>query len=746
MSGSFRKICEPPVMEGIEVSALDIRSRRQFRTTGSDVMEKYISSSFLPILREIIPHSDNPPGFGGCWFWGCYFHGLYGEDMLVDLNGTGVSLSEDPLDTQVALRKKSFSLAGDESNKVILEHCCSKLEALCGLCLSVVLHVARQPMLEDGEGPQALVLCATKDQCDEVHELIDRFGSGLHLVTHNLFGAYPPMPAERRADIVVGTLPLWESVVHLAPRSSQDELEEILYHLPYDTNRAASTTRWRPYSLAFVTQLLLIDLDLQHSLGYWPLLLHLFAKQGQLTPSIPRRPNGSEGLKGSQCSYVHGAVLPKECQVYCLVDGCGEGRKLFGTLLDSRKRDYALESIELACISLRAQSLNMNARAMDSANLYAQGRTRQDSNDESSDAKRVEKYIPRLEVYNALSHSRLLVDASALAEFAAEAVRCALSFWSRFEGTPHTEDVENASSVVDVSLAYTCINSGRYSGEGESAWFVTKMMAVITPTEHTAMHPSRTTLLIKHLADEFSGQIFDGGVLQCFCRCQAIEPVDPLDVVLGPMFSATAKSLSGEPLFFPACGTEVVDGDMSVVARHRAELHKAVMKASSTTNVSTLFPLYKFLSTVPRLPWNTVLVFRRIDSSSSLFCGIQGEHKPTALLYLEECCQYGKVISFFVYQRLDVEDGAEGSVDFFVEFQTCEGAIEAVKQFSIRLATQNQRGEGTAQVRFFPNDLYYEGVSAELRKLGGGNTRCDEESEAMDSDEDFFGISLLAER
>lgn len=78
-----------------------------------------------------------------------------------------------------------------------------KVDQWLGVLWSLGVHVTKQPMLEHHCGPSALVLCATLDQCDEVAWLLEPVAKKLNLVVHNMVDAFPLMPENRRADIVV---------------------------------------------------------------------------------------------------------------------------------------------------------------------------------------------------------------------------------------------------------------------------------------------------------------------------------------------------------------------------------------------------------------------------------------------------------------------------------------------------------------------------------------------------------------
>ncbi|RNF04853.1 uncharacterized protein Tco025E_08025 [Trypanosoma conorhini] len=775
MSSDFFKLGGSSLPHACGIPMLDVQGGRQLTATSSAFQERCISPSFVPLLKEMIPRHDTALGFGGSWFWNCYLNALHGEDVFLDLKGTGVNLSEDSLDTQVALRRKLASAEDAKRLAAATEHCSAKVEALCALCLSVVLHVSHRPMLEREQGPQALVLCATKDQCDELYALLDRFGSALHLVSHNLFGAYPPMPSEKRADIVVGTLPLWESVARLSPLAALDGLEEILYQVSHNSRWTSSSTRWRPYSLDFVTQLVFLDLDLQHALGYGPMLQRLFV--GHKRPVIAGLQRAkTKAPQGGREGGTTSSGLPHRCQMYCLVGGgCKQGKKLFETLRVSReRRGDGTARREVVRIALRD-----TLPQADVSEEHAIGAPRKRRRDEDEDDVAVceapAAALPRLVVHNALSHSRLMLDAAAFDEFAVETKRRAQSFWSRFEAAPSSaaDGEGGVGSVVDVQLAYGCIDSDCCTATNARTWFVAETLAIVTPVGDGATHPTRTALLMRHLDDELSGQIFDGSVVQCFLQRGAMTRVAAGAVMLHSVFSATARSISQEPLFLRLVGEEGAaeeagnatgnaDTDQGTVnARtHRARLRQRAQEASSAVKGTTSFPLHKFLALSEVELWRTVLVFRQIAPSLSVFCDAQSDAKPTALLYLEECCQYGKVVSYFIFEQRYGGNEERGCVHFFVEFAAHEAAAEAARQFSLRFTSGGNEAENHVRVKLFSNELYYEGVAVEAQKQrgaagDGGATRnhsttttnndLDDGDEDDEDEDDLMGVSLLGE-
>ncbi|EKG07060.1 hypothetical protein TCSYLVIO_001813 [Trypanosoma cruzi] len=760
MTGVFFKSCDSPPANACGIPMVDVQGGCQLLTKSQVCQQNCISPSFIPILKEMIPRYEAMLGFGGSWFWNCYLNALHGEDIFLDLKGTGVSLSEDSLDAQVSLRRKLTSLDDAKMFEVAAEHCCSKVEALCAMCLSIVLHVSHRPMLESEQGPQALVLCATKDQCDELYVLLDRFGSALHLVTHNLFGAYPPMPSGKRADIVVGTVPLWESVAKLSLLGTLDGLEEILYQVSHDSRWTASSTRWRPYSLDFVVQLFFVDLDLQHALGYGPMLQRLFMEHKR--PVLPGpKPVRNKILHGTRHGSISFSGLPQRCQMYCLVGGCGKGKDLFEILLALRdRRGDGRNKNEVVRISMK-QPLVHSDKNGELVTDAPRKRVRDDHDHGVAIEKESKREYPRLVVHNALSHSRLMLDAAAFEEFAAETKRRAQNFWSRFEATSSPNENENHRTfVIDVQLAYLCIGPDQFSVKNERTWFMAETVAIITPIGDGAAHPSRTALLMRHLEDELSGQIFDGSVVQCLFQRGSIDRVASGAVLLNCVFSATAKSISQEPLFlrFATEDEEVkeeggeakkenTDLEMVDTLANLTHLRQLAQEASSEVEGASSFPLHKFLAVSRCQSRRTVLSFRQIAPTISLFCDAQSNSKSMALLYLEECCQYGKVVSYFIFgQRRGGKDG-KGCVHFFVEFAGHEGAAEAVRQFSLRFASEGKETENHMRVKLFPNELYYEGVTAELQKRRGKTGKIDDTSDYIsDSDDDeFMGVSLLGE-
>lgn len=148
----------------------------------------------------------------------------------------------------------------------------AKLDAWTGVLWSVVLHTQRQPMLDHHCGPRAIILCATQAQCAEAAFLMSRLATALRLVVHNTFEQCPPMPTEKRADIVISTpLNLFQCCVlpqpqHLPNQGGADMCKASAFSaarrslgLPLPHQLGGATDKL--YRLDYCTQLAVLDVD-----------------------------------------------------------------------------------------------------------------------------------------------------------------------------------------------------------------------------------------------------------------------------------------------------------------------------------------------------------------------------------------------------------------------------------------------------------------------------------------------------
>ncbi|KAG5486698.1 hypothetical protein LSCM1_07951 [Leishmania martiniquensis] len=841
-----------------------------------------ISSSFRPFIEKVLPfpasaHNSGAAVCGGCWFWETYRHALFGENVLIHLGGSGISLAEDTLDAQVELRlrvcpKDNLDLPS-EHHKKVLTHGSAKLEVVYALALSVALHVAKQPLLERGEGPQAVVLCATKDQCEALTCALNQFCASLHLVVHNLFGPYPPMPADKRAEVVVATPPLWESLAKFGQYSdharvstaSQGEgLEDLLLKVEGEGQLPPTydLTRWRPYSLAHVAQLVIFDVELQINMGF-----------GGLLQRILRLQPGPSPVVGKSASSSAVGKLPLSCQLYAVAGGdrfvveTEAVRSVFEAVRSSGRLRFNHGTAEL---SLACPRPLLDSDEDVSAPLSQGVRKRQRVGDGQENPCKSNPTVSPAEnetafegilIRSALSHARLLTDFTAFTDFVGRVVEEASAFWDSFEsgicddagshGTPSpvssplTAGKSNSrdgdrfpiSAVpasflqcgcVELTLlcaraanpdSQSCLAAGEtYRAQEVGVW-------VHPASSSPASLSSRLTLLFQHLNDRLNGELFDGSVVQCVLASDAARlPFTLSPIARSPTDGEGIRLVQQQELF--RYGPNFMQPSLLHIARksgdeaaaatasrnaERLEALAVVEKlAAATKGAETspgCLPKCCFLSTFPRAgdgatsslsstvapsDVSTVLVVRHVAASRVALCGGDavtspqmqppGEVKPLALYLLEECCQYGRVLSYYAHEATpativdtaeDEQEAEAGDLEglaapretvvrreqplstaeqlttasLFVEFASADAAVEAVRLFSRRFALQHQQlqSQGTPhrlpRARLFTNRTYYEGVLQEL----SSHTESDES--AVDDDSHFgdFHISLLSE-
>ncbi|XQJ24660.1 hypothetical protein NXY56_000554 [Leishmania guyanensis] len=854
-----------------------------------------ISSSFRPFIEKVLPLPANAcdsdvAEYGGCWFWETYRHALFGENVLIHLGGSGISLAEDTLDAQVELRLKMCpkvpeGLPSQHREKVLL-HGSAKLEVVYALALSVALHVAKQPLLEHGEGPQALVFCATKDQCEEFACALNQFCVSLHLIVHNLFEPYPPMPADKRAEVVVATPPLWESLVkfgqytdhvRVSTASQSEGLEDLLLKVEGEGQLPPTydLTRWRPYSLTHVAQLVIFDVELQVNMGFGHLLQH--------TLRLPHGP--SPVLRKLEGSTAVGK-LPLSCQLYAVAGGdrfaieADAVRSLLEAVRSNGRLRFNQGTAELSLANPRlVLDSNEGRRAPLSHGIRKRQRTEDGlsgDNGQECSCKAHATASPRgsdmafegILIRSALSHARLLADFTAFTDFVSRVVEEASAFWESFEsgicddaashGTPsagssplttgsnsNVKDTDRfPTSAVSASflrcarVELTLICASSTSPDSQScltaseAYRAQEVGVWVYPSPSSPVNlSSRLTLLFQHLNDRLNGELFDGSVVQCILASDAAR----LPFTLTPM-TASATDSEGSRLVqhheLFRYGPNLMQPALLCIARKSGDEAAAAIAARNAERLETLSVVEKlaavtkgtekslgyvqrccFLSTPshagqaasPSLPStvapsdvSTVLVVRHIAASRVALCGEEaitssqvrppGEMKPLALYLLEECCQYGRVLSYYAYETApttivdtaedrqevggsDVEGLAAQTVtamegeqplvtagqlttaSLFIEFASADAAVEAIRLFSRRFALQHQQlqSRGTParlpRARLFTNRTYYEGVLQELssQMLNDGTV---DSGRSADDDDSRFGdlhISLLAE-
>ncbi|KAG5511169.1 hypothetical protein JKF63_07111 [Porcisia hertigi] len=856
-----------------------------------------ISSSFRPIIEKVLPLPASACGSGaavcgGSWFWEMYRHALFGENIVAHLGGTGISLAEDPLNAQVELRLKMCSedaaaLPTHHRTKTFL-HGSVKLEVVYALALSVALHVAKQPLLEHGEGPQALVLCATKDQCDELAYVLNEFCASLHLVVHNLFEPYPPMPADKRAEVVVATPPLWESLAkydqypdpaRLGSASQHEGLEDLLVRVEGEGQLPPTydLTRWRPYSLTHVAQLVVFDVELHINMGFGALLLRILRPPQEPSPSLCK----SMGSSGT-------GKLALSCQLYVIVGGDrfavdadavhslldavrAGGRLRFndGTAELSLATSFpAQDSDEGSCAPLSHGARKRRREEDRVCNHHGQGSPDKNNTTASpcGDGTPFEGVLIR----RALSHARLLADFTAFTDFVSRVVEEASTFWESFEsgicddaGTHRTQspasaylttggsndDAGNAgqfpTSAVSssflrcarVELALLCAYSACLDSQSRPAVSEAYRAQEVCVWVHPALSSptslsSRLTLLFQHLNDRLNGELFDGSVVQCVLASDAERLPFTLSPIAGSAADGEGSRLVLQQELF-RYGPSFIQPALLSIARKSGEAAAAATAARNAERMETLSVVEKvtavnkgaeaspgyvpkccFLSTLPHAGQSassllssavppsdvsTVLVLRDIAPSRLALCGgettinsqvhFAGEIKPLALYLLEECCQYGRVLSYYAYEApltaaiIDaLEDGQDAcgsgveeglaaqaetamdrkkplvsggqraSVSLFIEFASADAAVEAVRLISRRFAPQHEQLQsngapvGLPRARLFTNCTYYEGVLQELSSemKYDGPVDSDQSADADSGFGDLY-ISLLAE-
>ncbi|KPI87616.1 hypothetical protein ABL78_3273 [Leptomonas seymouri] len=886
-----RKLCDPAwLRDRFPSSSPDVPcdlmvSSHQGRSRGQASEEEFtslVSSSFQQIIRDALPYpqpfSTTSSTPGGIWFWEIYRHALFGENVIVNLGGTGISLTEDFPASQAELRVKACAeyVPVSARSRHLLAHGAAKLEVLYALSLTVALHVAKQPVLEHAQGPRAVVLCATHSQCTEFAAILDLFCPLLHLVVHNLFEGYPSLPADKRADVVVGTPPLWESVSQLGGGSSIINvdaaahfggLEDLLLDVEGDGQLPPTynLSRWRPYKLTYVEQLVLFDVELQVNMGFGPILQHLVDEQDALTSSCKTYKEVRAKRR-----------LPLSCQQYVVVGGdrfcvhddavellLKEVRKGGWTLANDGTAEMALSSVHARC---KGDPLLKRFREEAAGTEEQQTSIRRTEDSEGGQrghsvaAINSTQMLPGtllpsegldgLFIRSALSHAKLITDFEAFTDFTQRLIDVAEEFWLQFEGIARGERdvaavIGGASDAADANARLSKKPSAMVSRvlKVDLALVCVKLEAVDPPKrgvcEHSSIaashraqelgiwaHPaptadsaysSRFVLLFKHLSDHFNGELFDGSIVQCVLA----EDIPRLPYSLHPLNVSSAPAVGllfnaaftyGENLLQPVL-LEMVKrntGEDAIVCAERANERLCVTLAregrdSTQRRREEGIPFSFFLlprsnspstlslkSSLPVVPVDTgtIMVLRHLFISREEACGVRAvtesvtlhsAEKPFVLHVIEECCQYGRVLSYHVHEdtlespqssftsvtsnsdRLPaVADlkapEAEAAVwnahktvlSVFVEFASADSALEAARQFAQRFAVQaaqnNQTDGHNPRVRLFRNSTYYQGVHQdEMRTFKPDSTNA---GGADDSDgffDDLITESLLAE-
>lgn len=778
-----------------------------------------VSPSFVQVLQKILPipplSSPDRAAFGGAWFWEGYRHGLAGEHLLIDLAGTGIDLGGDTLDHQVRVRAKCIeacsAAAAAPAPWSSCTHVAAKLEVMLSTAMSVALHVSQQPLLEAHEGPQAVILCASKDQCDDFAFALGRFCDELHLVVHNLFEPYPSIPPTKRPEVVVGTPPLWDSVASLASGGeAPSDLEAILCRISGNpTAPTYARTKWRPYSSERVSQVVVFDLERQLACGFHGMLRRWTAS------------GGSHGTSTTTSESPLTAAASPPWQLY-VVYGCASGAHATSDMDAEKKRLLAeVDSAGAACgygsVCISACLAGPSSSAQPSSRKRALSGGEEDPAVSGTDGAGCALLLRG----GALSYPRLVADPGALADLERGLLTEAGAFWGAFDGVGCVVPADAMRAFISVRLVFLCDapthtddSSGTVAASSSTrAPRLRETCALVQSVEQQRQQPpsSRALLLLRHLEEKLAGTIFDGCAIQC--SLVAVVPAGSTDTnndtdtdtlasrlhlvadVVLPFMVGTGVAGTAGPAPPPCFMWEELPSE-EAVERSQLDLTDARLRAfeHASPPLPSLFPAESPASSwlphcaalieefAPREAF-TVVALRGIVGTVADLCGrdsVATAHnnsnkmkshaaavaapprKPHALYVLEECCQYGKVISYYCYQTPGCNDtssssssgsrragddatttttATSSSASMFVEFAFAGAALEAARMFAARFATTAATTAVAVtppppppRVHMMRNSVYYAGVAQETSPASDG-----------DSDDSLFDVPLLAE-
>ncbi|CCW71224.1 unnamed protein product [Phytomonas sp. Hart1] len=773
-----------------------------------------VSPSFIPYLETALPLKNFNPSaasFGGAWFWEGYRHALYGEDIIYDLSGTGNSLMEDSIDSQKELRKEVMlqkGLTDTSSNQQPMTtdriglHSSAKLEIMYAIALSIALHVSQQPLLDQGEGPHALILCAAKYQCDEMTFILNQFCAELHLVVHNLFEPFPSMPSSQRADIVVGTAPLWDSVAELGKAWDRKGLEGIISNIYGGSPPPTYTlSKWRPYTIRNVSQLALFDLGLQINAGFGRMLVQILS------------PCNSNAAPVSE--------LPLHCQTYSVLGGdravydVDLNFMLFEILRSRGKRNKE-----------KISEISLQSSIYFTSQIKKRPRLEKNTVQSSFSSRKI--LTSGLLIKNAVSFSRLLVDRNAFQDFVDGILDKATLFWDSFDVLQTVETEKDSVTVMnkrsDLHSYVKCVLVFVCTTDLETGLRVKEMCTLLIPenkgkykNDMATVKLSRFSLLFRHLEEQLNGELFDGSVVSCvnledsLFRNYHYEFVANEDYTLDrvDLYQGYFSVLSMAQLLL---ATYVVDKDDEYLKEtssvdffrnnswllSRSNTEATFDMSKSLGNVLVCIPNYACITPVHVRHTFTVVALRNLAESIKALCYSQASinnegdghvcKKPFALFLLEECCQYGRVISYYCFEQNEVdhendtcsmaptskqyeqiaEDNLKNSfietgvrepkasivkqttpsattATLFIEFESHESALEAVRLLRVRFHSctteKNSENFMSPRVHLFRNTTYYAGVEQDLTHKNQLLAGLHEES----SGNDMLDFSLLAE-
>ncbi|CCW61114.1 unnamed protein product [Phytomonas sp. EM1] len=765
-----------------------------------------VSPSFIPYLEAALPFKSihtSAASFGGAWFWEGYRHALFGEDIIYHLGGSSNSLMEDRIDSQKELRNQLMSQKVSTNTTInkqpsatdrIWLHGSAKLEVMYAIALSIALHTSHQPLMDQADGPHALILCASKYQCDEMAFILNQFCDELHLVVHNLFEPFPSIPSSQRADVVVGTPPLWDSVAELGKAWDRRGLEGIISNIHGGSPPPTYTlSKWRPYSIRNVSQLALFDLELQINIGFGRMLVQILTtSDSNLVPDS--------------------SLLPLRCQTYSVFGG---DRPVYDvdlnfTLLEILRSRGKRNEEKISEISIQSSVCFTS---------HTKKRLRLEEPTLPSPLPSRKILSSGLLIRNAVSFSRLLVDSNAFQDFVDGILDKAAQFWINFDPLQTDEAMKDSATGRNLRSGLyryiKCIPVFVCTTEPEAGLRVQEMCTLLIPEERSkneddmvTMKSSRYSLLFSHLEEQLNGELFDGSVVSCvnfediLFRNYQYEFVSVEGQTMGTvdLFQGYFSELNMAQFLLTTHVAHKDDEYIKEVSRIDLFRNHSWILLHSNSEVTfdiltpsgnefECIPSYACLTPVHIRHTFTVVVLRNVAKSIEALCrcqaSIRNEEseriyiKPFALFLLEECCQYGRVVSYYCFEQDKVgrspdssgaassyESGEEISEEsfkhspteaenresrlaivrrtstaktatIFIEFESHDSALEAVRllreRFHSYTASEKNNDEMLSpRVHLFRNTTYYSGVEQDLKQKKKIQTASHEEGHEND--------------
>lgn len=377
-------------------------------------------------------------------------------------------------------------------------------------------------------------------------------------------------------------------------------------------------------------------------------------------------------------------------------------------------------------------------------------------------------------VRHAISYARYLADPSTLEELRAGILKQCSAFWDSFDGLESGEGTEINKSV-DVHLAFLCGAADPLSDKTSPTQqsCLLKVAGVLVRPTSLAMQekPSRVTLLLRHLEERLTGTTYDGSTISCIAIGENGVLSRGFTVLRSdgshPLLSAPEISFFNPILIAPkeTASADEIAAEEAVLELTEVRLKAFEDAAPAQKATMTDFPPQAAIleELAPADPF-TVLVLRNVSRTVSEMCnsppcsGVNGDSEPKksyVQYVMEECCQYGKVISYFCYQdktkglpnssasarssvsRADSSSNSNSSDEaicaaavaekspnttlsettaaLFIEFQSASCALEATKVFAQRFALSSNSAEEKLRpkVTMMRNSAFYAGVAQE---------------------------------